>query len=61
LQTHELERLAQQRLQEEPELNIYDFEELAPLEETAETNPEYYRQRMLWIITTSTEKAPRMR
>jgi hypothetical protein len=50
LSTHELQQLAQQRLREVPGLDSHDLDAFVPAPEIEHTHPEYYRQRMVWII-----------
>jgi hypothetical protein len=52
----DLQRMARQRLRDDPELSAPDFESLAPMEELEWLKPEYYRRQMIWIITAPAEE-----
>lgn len=52
----ELQRMARQRLRDDPELSAPDFESLAPMEELEYLKPEYCRQQMIRIITAPAQE-----
>jgi hypothetical protein len=56
LSTHKLQQLAQQRLREVPGLDPNDLGPFVVAEEMEYTHPEYYRERMLWIITAPAQE-----
>lgn len=56
LSTHKLQQLAQQRLREVPGLDPNDLGPFVVAEEMEYTHPEYYRERMVWIITAPAQE-----